>query len=57
MNNLSSYCVLTDSRMRPSDKDLPVCRSDQNTTFLHEMIVYLLVLDDPVQRTRKEIFG
>ena len=25
MNNLSSYCGLTDSRMRASDKDLPVC--------------------------------
>ena len=24
MNNLSSYCGLTDSRMRASDKDLPV---------------------------------
>ena len=26
MNNLSSYCGLTDSRMRASDTDLPVCR-------------------------------
>ena len=25
MNNLSSYCGLTDSRMRASDTDLPVC--------------------------------
>ena len=25
MNNLSSYCGLTDSRMRASEKDLPVC--------------------------------
>ena len=25
MNNLSSYCGLTDSRMRASDKDLSVC--------------------------------
>ena len=24
MNNLSSYCGLTDSRMRASDTDLPV---------------------------------
>ena len=24
MNNLSSYCGLTDSRMRASEKDLPV---------------------------------
>ena len=24
MNNLSSYCGLTDSRMRVSEKDLPV---------------------------------
>ena len=24
MNNLSSYCGLTDSRMRVSDSDLPV---------------------------------
>ena len=24
-NNLSSYCGLTDSRMRASDTDLPVC--------------------------------
>ncbi len=27
MNNLSSYCGLTDSRMRASDKDLPVKKS------------------------------
>ena len=27
MNNLLSYCGLTDSRMRASEKDLPVCRS------------------------------
>ena len=26
MKNLSSYCGLTDSRMRASDTDLPVCR-------------------------------
>ena len=26
MNNLSSYCGLTDSRMRASDTDLPVLR-------------------------------
>ena len=26
MNNLSSYCGLTDSRMRASEKDLPVLR-------------------------------
>ena len=25
INNLSSYCGLTDSRMRASDTDLPVC--------------------------------
>ena len=28
MNNLSSYCGLTDSRMRASDKDLPVTESN-----------------------------
>ena len=27
MNNLSSYCGLTDSRMRASDTDLPVTTS------------------------------
>ena len=25
MNNLLSYCGLTDARMRASEKDLPVC--------------------------------
>ena len=27
MNNLSSYCGLTDSRMSNSEKDLPVCKT------------------------------
>ena len=26
MNNLSSYCGLSDARMRASEKELPVCR-------------------------------
>ena len=31
LNNLSSYCGLTDSRMRASEKDLPV----KNIKFKH----------------------
>ena len=34
MNNLSSYCGLTDSRMRASDTDLPV------PTTLHHISLY-----------------
>ena len=30
MNNLLSYCGLTDARMNPSEKDLPVCKSQFN---------------------------
>ena len=30
MNNLSSYCGLTDARMRASEKDLPVLSKFQN---------------------------
>ena len=33
MNNLSSYCGLTDSRMRASDTDLPVIFSFNNFQF------------------------
>ena len=35
MNNLLSYCGLTDLRMRASEKDLPV----QNTIFI---FIYIL---------------
>ena len=31
MNNLLSYCGLTDARMRASEKDLPVICSRKNT--------------------------
>ena len=30
MNNLLSYCGLTDARMNASEKDLPVSRSNTN---------------------------
>jgi hypothetical protein len=30
MNNLLSYCGLTDARMRASEKDLPVKREESN---------------------------
>ena len=42
MNNLSSYCGLTDSRMRASEKDLPVllCR------LIHTWQNYVLTLQE-----------
>ena len=39
MNNLLSYCGLTNTKIRASDKDLPVQNSDQrspNTQNQHE---------------------
>ena len=38
MNNLMSYCGLTDARMRSSDKDLPVqcCQAKSNCTFFDD---------------------
>ena len=33
MNNLLSYCGLTDARMRASEKDLPVLNSIENWHF------------------------
>ena len=30
MNNLSSYCGLVDTKIRASDKDLPVSLTDSN---------------------------
>ena len=35
MNNLSSYCGLTDSRMRASEKDLPVAVKKYAKLLLH----------------------
>ena len=35
MNNLSSYCGLTDSRMRASDTDLPGTRGEKNQNISH----------------------
>ena len=37
MNNLSSYCGLTDSRMRPSEKDLPVQCTGQLGNYFIQM--------------------
>ena len=39
MNNLSSYCGLTDSRMRASDTDLPYVQVNlfQKVLFLHQL--------------------
>ena len=34
MNNLSSYCVLVDAKIRASDKDLPVKNMNANIIFL-----------------------
>ena len=34
MNNLFSYCGLTDARMRASKKDLPVPQSDKKSVQL-----------------------
>ena len=39
MNNLSSYCVLTDARIRASDTDLPVLWSSQ----CHSFKMYLVI--------------
>ena len=42
MNNLSSYCELTDSRMRASEKDLPVTKDYlyRIAPFLMRQLVY-----------------
>ena len=34
MNNLSSYCKLTDSRMRASEKDLPAPMMNNNSKLI-----------------------
>ena len=38
MNDLSSYCELTDSRLRTSDTDLPVPISTGNFEYYHSFL-------------------
>jgi len=40
MNNLSSYCGLTESRMRSSDIDLPVHKYRKNQFYIYSMKMY-----------------
>ena len=41
MNNLFSYCWLTDARMRASEKDLPVHWSNSRGTFTFTVYTYV----------------
>ena len=43
MNNLSSYCGLTDSRMRASKKDLPVHENELSSLTFHLILTDFFV--------------
>ena len=56
MNNLLSYCGLTDSRMRASEKDLPVLLVDMKTGSngsAQEVFERRKAIENPRQKSSK----
>ena len=51
MNNFSSCCGLVDAKIRASDKDLPVCRGENDT--LYQKIPLISLLPFIIENLRK----